>query len=218
MAFVRHGARIPVIAIGTVVLEQTPSQAVAGIVGAHVAVVTDDRVARTNTVFAVIAHGARVPVNALALGQVLVGASSLSVANIFGAIVVVVAQVYVVTAHVLGFVHIAVTVVVDSVAALRGRNSRITGGQTFFRAYPEAPANPVFVTRLARGGQRQFNRLARARADPGISDALGDLHPFHGHSLDTGEPPRAFFSRSIHELTSAAAKRPLFSIVDTDIL
>jgi hypothetical protein len=99
-------------------------------------------------------------------------ASGLPRAQVIGAWIVIVAQIYVVPCDFCRFVQITVAVVVHAVALLQGRNRCITVCEAINRANPLAVASAEFVGRFAWSPERQLHGFSGARALPGVCNAL----------------------------------------------
>jgi len=118
----------------------------ADVVGAWVVVLANDRVADTDARLAVVCRSAWVPVLALPFVQCHVFAPILPGTGIRSALDAIVADAQGrIDGQVVGFVRLAVAVVVQSVALVLCRLGGITFGQTHFGAYPFPCAGPPLV-------------------------------------------------------------------------
>jgi len=144
-ALVRYRAGVGIVAVGLVVLSRAAAESVADVVRAGIAVVARDGQTQADSVLAMVADRAHVSVDALALVEVLVQAPILPDASVFGAVIVVVADVLVFSPDQRRIVDLAVAVVVHAVATLLLRNSRIAVRQPLFGAYSLSLADSPFA-------------------------------------------------------------------------
>jgi hypothetical protein len=103
-----------------------PSSLNADVVGARVLVITLNGITYAGTSHAVVSHGAGVTIFAGTGIKDLVYAPFGPCALVFGAIIVVVAEVDVVAIHQVRFIHFIVAVIVQTVASLSSWNRSIT--------------------------------------------------------------------------------------------
>lgn len=144
-AGIGDGAGVAVIASCGVLFEEAASTAITGVVGALVVVVADHGIADTKPGLAVVGDGAGVAVLAFAGIEVNVIAPGLALAVVLSAIVAVIAKIDVVAFVLFWFVHIFVTVIVDTVARFDCWHGRIAGGQAIFGADPLTHTESEFV-------------------------------------------------------------------------
>jgi len=213
-ALIADGARIVIVTVRAVVLEQAAAQSVAGVVRTLVIIVTDNRVADTLSPFAMVSNGASVAVHTFSRVQDLVGAAILAVTGVDGARIIVIAEVDVVSAHLLRFIDIAVAVVINAVALLLSRYGGIARRQSLVAAHPLAEARASLIAERAGRGEAEVHRLAGAGAGSGIRDALIQGYAFDSLHFLARESPWAFAL----SLASPAAEVALLAVGNADIV
>lgn len=115
-ALVVDGARVTIIAGPGVELRSAPAKTIAKIVSTWIVVVADNGQPGADASFAVVTHGTRVTIRTLTFREDLMIATRLSHAGILGTGVIVITRIDVVPLHCIGFVDLAIAIVVDTVA------------------------------------------------------------------------------------------------------
>jgi len=123
-AEIPDGTRVAVIASCGIVNKRAATKAITGIVGAGIAVVTGDWRTGANSGFAMVADGTSITIDTLAFAQGLVDAAILSLAEVCGTGIAIIAGTDILPFHKDPLIHVTVAVVVHSVANL----SRGLGG------------------------------------------------------------------------------------------
>jgi len=124
-------------------------------------------------------------------GQLHLAAAVGPVAEVLGAIVVVVAKMDEVAALLVRFVHGCITIVVDSVAGFLNCGRGIAVGQPFLGAHALAAAGAEFVLNLAGSPEAPGNGLVGARACAAVGNALFQLNAVNRLHSAAGEACRA---------------------------
>jgi hypothetical protein len=119
-----------------------------------------------------VTYRARITILTLPGIEDYVLAAVLAVAEVLGAIIVIVAQGKIGALQVAGLIHFTVTIVVDSVAALGPGKRGVARRQARLLANPLTAARPKFVFPLAGRGQTQGDGLRGAGTLTCISNAL----------------------------------------------
>ncbi len=204
-AGITDGARVGIIAGCRVVGELATAQAITFIVGAGIVVITGNRAADTDAVLTVVADGAGILVEALALSQRGVGAAIGAVARVLRAGVVVITG---------QLIDVAVAVVVCAVTKLRGRVGGVTIGQAILRADPFSGASAKLVVTGAGRPEGQGHRFLGAGADAGVGDTLLGGDAIYCVGVVTGKAPWAILVIG----AGSAAETALVSVVQADVL
>jgi len=137
-AFVSDGARVTIVTFGQVGGEDTAARVIARIIGAGVVIIALHRGPDANTIVTVIRHGTGVSILAFVVADRGMLTTGLALARIGGAIVTVVTKIDILPFDKGSFVHISITVIVDSVADLLGRVGSIAITYSGFTADPFA--------------------------------------------------------------------------------
>ena len=213
-AGVCHGAWVVVVAGGLVELEVAAPQPVADIVGTGVVVVASDGRSHADSLFAVVSDGARVSVQAFPRFEDVVGTTVGPVAGVLGAVIVVVAEVYVVASDLLWFVGFSIAIVVHAIAGFLSRFGGVARGKPLRCADGLALALTPLVAATTRRPQQQLSRLLGAGADARVRHALHRLQAVRGQDIFAREAPGALLAVA----APAAAEATALSVVDADVL
>jgi hypothetical protein len=153
-----HSAGVEVIATATAAdYEETAASTIAGIVGARVEIVADNGIADTFPRLAVVGHRADVTIFAFNLVEGVVGTTSLSIAEVFSAVVAVVAQRDQQASLFFRLVNQSVAIFICAITGLGNWHCCIAVGEALFSAHPLARAKAEFALQGAGCPQRQGN-------------------------------------------------------------
>jgi len=144
----------------------------ADVVGAGVLIVTFHRIPQAGALHAVVRYGARVAIFTGPTLQHFIGATLIPQTFVFGAGIVIFAEMDVCTLHEVRFVNLSVAVVVEAVAGLNGRGKSVAFEQSLFSANSLAFAESEFVLHLAWRPKGESHRIPGARALPRVCHAL----------------------------------------------
>jgi hypothetical protein len=161
-----------------------------------------------------VSNSAGIPVGAFPLRQDIVGTSGFAQAGILRTGIAIIAGIDEVALEDVGLIHVAVTVIIQTVAGFWRRDKRIAIRQATVRANPLARANAKFIGHSTPGPQRQLHGLAGTGTDSSIGKTLPGIDAIHRLAVGTGETPGAIVIAG----ANAAAKGPLGAIVEADIL
>jgi hypothetical protein len=206
--------RVTIVAPGVIKGGRTSAQPVTGVIGARIAVVASNGQSQADPGLAVVAHGAGIPVLALALIQGCVRATGIGQATVGGTLVTVVTEPDVLPLHEIGFIDFTIAIIVNAVARFSRRGRGITGTESRFPTDPLARTLAKLVGHNTGCRQSQSHRFLGARADPGIGHALFEADPLHGGRFDTRKAPGAI----IVLCTRPTAEAPFRTIAQADIL
>jgi len=212
-ALVCNRTGVFVVALGLVGRILAPAGLGAEVVGARVVVIAIHRVSNARAVRTMVGYGAGIVVAAVSGVEDLVHAAILACTLVLSAVVAVIAQVEIVAFDQVGFIGLAVAIVIKPVADLFGRDRRVTFAEAFRGALALALAHAPVVLDLARRGKGQFNGLVRAGTHTGIGYALAG-QGLASLNLLAGEAPRTVYVLG----TGPAAEAAFVPIGDTPIL
>jgi hypothetical protein len=161
----------------------------------------------------VVGDRAGIAVEAFGAREGLMSAPTGPLAGVLCTIVLVVAQFRQGAVYESRFVHVAVTIVIETVAAFHSGFGGIAGGKPRVSTESLAGATAGIVGPLTGRPEPQGNRFSGAGTDTGIGHTLGGTDAIDAQCVVTGEPPWAVTVVG----ASTAAKGPLGTVVDTDI-
>jgi hypothetical protein len=213
-AFVGNGARIAIVTVSGIVLEETAPGFVTEVIRAGVVIVTIHRTAHALPGIAVIGDSARIAVETLGSRQGRLLAAQIPLACILGATIAIVAQLLQFPFDQSGFVNGPVTIIIQAVANLLLRGERIARRETVGAAHPLAQAAAKLVGHFTRRPQGQLHRLLGAGTDPRIGNTLLRGNTVNRRRIGTRKAPGAIV---VHHAL-AAAKTPLSPIIDANVV
>ena len=191
VTLVSHGARIPIIASYSVLLELAAAKTVTRIVSARIGIIAEHRIADTISQLTVISHRACVAVFAFAAIKDLIPTARFTIARIDGTFVAVVTEVHIVTTDFVGLIDVTIAVVVHPVADLGCRLCRIASPQPLLEADALASTGSPLVGNLAGSPERTRNGLVGAGAFARIGHTLQRAQAVNCLRLLAGETPGA---------------------------
>jgi hypothetical protein len=214
VALVSNGTRVLVVTVGRVEQMLAAPKTVAGIVSARIAVITGNGRPDTDTGRAMVSNGAGIAVQAFSAIQLLVATARLTVAQVLGTGVAIIAQRQKLSPRLVRLVHEAIAIVIQAIAGLHGRGQGITVAQSTLLADPLPATTAKFVAPFTRGRQAQLHRVVCARADARIGHALLRFHTIHRERFHAREAPGAVgIGRALRP-----AKTTLIPISEADII
>ena len=166
---------------------------IAGIDRADFTIVTGNRLANTNAILARKSRRTRIRSVARSARKGQMGATLRTVADILGAVVVIIAQVDEIAAILGGFINETVAVIIQTIARFRFGGGSITVGQSAFHAHPFAAAGPFGGSDVARRPKTELDGFVGAFTGVGGGDALLQLNAVHGQCRLTIETRRTAF-------------------------
>jgi hypothetical protein len=189
LTMVAHGAGILIVAVSGYGRIAAAPRFGADIVGTGILIFADYRVTGADALGAVVGDGTGVGVTAILFVGDFVDASLLAAADVFGAIVVIEAEVNEVTVDEIGLINVTIAIVVQPITDF-GRWCRgITAGQPGLNAGALAGAGAKVVADSAGSAQTQGNRAFGAGTDTGVVDALLECCAGTGGAFLTRKSP-----------------------------
>jgi hypothetical protein len=212
-AMVPKGTRVFIVAIPTHGREIAATIDGADIVSTRVLVIADHRFPDALSGLTVIGHGTGIGVAAIALFQHFVDAAFGTGTDILGALIPVIAEVDEIALHQVRFIHIAVTIIVESVARFGHGHGGIARTQAALGTNALPLAFAPFIADLAGRRQPESDGLFCARALPGIDNTLEQRHAIDGLGLCTRKSPGTIAVQR----AGTAAETPAGPVVDTGV-
>jgi len=210
---IAYGARIAVVTVRAVGRKKALAAPLTRIVRAQVPIVANDRRSHADPLFAMVADSARIAIHALGSVEGSVEAPGLAGADVLGTLIPIIAQVHVVAARIVGFVHQSVAVIIYAVAALVCGDGRVAVGESLFGTDPLANTGSPLIHQFAGRGKTQLHRLVGTRADSRIRDALVQDAPFRGLHFLARESVGAPLLAALSPAEAALSRVPDASIV-----
>ncbi len=215
LATVVDGAGVAIIAIIQIKLPGATAQSVANIVGTGIIIVACNGQTDAFATLTMVSNGARISINALTLLHHFMLAAFLGQAKVNGTGNAVIAEPNGgVNGDVVGFVNVAIAIIVDTVANLFGRNRRITGREPLLCAHSFARAGAEFIAHFTVREEPQSCRLQRAGTLSCIGQTLQHGDTIYRLGLYTGEAPGTL----VIGATESTAETPRRAVVKTDVL
>jgi hypothetical protein len=214
VACVGHGARVTVVTLDMVEIPGATADAIAKVIRAGVAIVTNDGQTAAHPCFTMVTDGASIVVHALPLTEVFQNTPLFASTGIHGAVVAVIAMFDILAVHQGRLIYLAVTVIIKAVAHLQRGNARIAVSESLLRAHPDARASPRLVAHLAGSMQGLLHRVRSAGADPGLRKTLVQRDPIHRDNVLARKAPGTIRIK----LAGSAAKAPLGTVIHAGII
>jgi len=155
---VPQSAGISIVTTSAVGLENAASRFVAEIIGTGIRIVAIHLGTKADSLLTMIGNGTGIAIFAFIAFQGEIAAARLTIADILGAVVVIITKINEVAADVVGFIHTAIAIIVKAVARFCRRHRGIALGETGFGANSFAQAGARLLGHLARRPQSESHR------------------------------------------------------------
>lgn len=181
-----------------------PIRWVADVDGANLAVIARLRLPGTDPVQARLSAKAGVGRVARRPVQGQIRTPLGAVADVLGAIVVVITKMDKISPHLVGFIHEAIAIIIQPIADFRGGVRCVAFAQAILSANPLALAAPSGSRHLAIRPEAQGDGFLGAIAGPGLGHALFQFDAIHGGHQLAGKSSRTPFSPRARTATKGA--------------